>query len=411
MFAESRRLEAASGPLTRLARAVDRFWFAPADPTPLAAMRICGGLLILYIHLAYSFDLQAFFGRDGWTSLATINDMRHNTPTFGMPWDWRSEYGAQDGMPWSDEEWQYARKWELLDLRQLIAKGSWKWSVWFHVTDPAWMALLHGGFLLAMFCLTIGLCTRVAAVLTWVGILSYVNRAPTFLFGMDTIMIVVALYLMIGPSGAALSVDRLIARWRARRSAGGAEAPADWPPQPQISANLALRLLQVHVCIIYFASGISKLQGSTWWSGTAVWGTMANYQFSPMNYQLYMSYLRFLAENRWLWELVITGGTAFTLAFEIGFPFLVWTRPLRWVMIVAAICLHLGIAFFMGLVGFSAIMVVLVLSFVPAEAFHRGLDALSRRLQGGGPDGATPVQTLPHKDGTSGPSLRLSRSA
>lgn len=409
MSAELHRVASDPGLARRMAVAVERFWFAPADPTPLAAVRIFGGLLILYVHLVYCFDFQAFFGKDAFISLATVNDLRYENPVLGLPLDWPPEFAVAADPPWSDEEWQYARKWDV-DPRQLVAKGSSKWSVWYHVTDPTWMAVCHGGILLAMFCLMIGFCTRVAAVLTWLGMLSYVNRAPTTLFGMDTIMIVVATYLMIGPSGAVLSVDRLIARWRARRG-GGQDRAADSEPQPLISANLALRLLQIHLCIIYFASGVSKLQGATWWSGTAVWGTMANYEFSPMRSHLYMSLLRFLAEHRVLWELVMTGTTTFTLAFEIAFPFVIWVRPLRWVMIASAVFLHLGIAFFMGLVGFSTIMIALLLSFVPAEAFHRVLEALGRWAGGGKETEQSLLPTPGSKDSSAWPAARLSRSA
>ena len=48
-------------------RAWTGFWFTPADPTPLCLMRIVAGLLTLYVHVAYSFDLQAFFGPKGGT--------------------------------------------------------------------------------------------------------------------------------------------------------------------------------------------------------------------------------------------------------------------------------------------------------------------------------------------------------
>ena len=42
------------------------FWFRPADPTPLAMMRIVAGLLTLYVHIAYCLDLKSFFGENGW---------------------------------------------------------------------------------------------------------------------------------------------------------------------------------------------------------------------------------------------------------------------------------------------------------------------------------------------------------
>ena len=39
--------------------------------------------------------------------------------------------------------------------------------------------------------------------------------------------------------------------------------------EPSVAANVALRLFQVHFCIIYINSGMSKLQGAAWWNGEA----------------------------------------------------------------------------------------------------------------------------------------------
>jgi hypothetical protein len=94
---------------------------------------------------------------------------------------------------------------------------------------------------------------------------------------------------------------------------------------------------------------------------------MANYEFSPLRFQIYADALRTFAQHRWLWELVTTGGTLFTLAFEISFAFLVWNRSLRPLLIVGAVLLHLGIALCMGLVAFSMMMLTGVLAFVPAK--------------------------------------------
>jgi hypothetical protein len=242
-----------------------------------------------------------------------------------------------------------------------------------------WVA--HGCILTTMFLFTIGFCTRITSVLTWLGMLSYTQRAPTSLFGMDTIMNVVVLYLMIGPTGAALSVDRLIARYWATYQAlrNHLPAPKFSGPAPQVSANVALRLLQVHVCIIYLASGVSKLQGAAWWNGNAVWGTLANYEFSPMQLQIYSGFLHLICQHRWLWELVTTSGSYFTLAFEIGFPFLVWSRSTRWIMVVSAVFLHVGIALCMGLVTFSLMMLVAVSVFIPATTVREFLGRLGRR--------------------------------
>ena len=45
---------------TRMAQSWNRFWFTPSDPTTLGAIRIFCGVLTLYTHLAYTYDLRAF---------------------------------------------------------------------------------------------------------------------------------------------------------------------------------------------------------------------------------------------------------------------------------------------------------------------------------------------------------------
>ena len=87
--------------------------------------------------------------------------------------------------------------------------------------------------------------------------MSYANRiTPGAYFGLDKINCMLALYLIFGPCGARYSIDRL---WRLRR--GNTEVPAS------STANLAIRLIQVHMCIIYLFSGIAKMQGEPWVTG------------------------------------------------------------------------------------------------------------------------------------------------
>jgi hypothetical protein len=188
---------------------------------------------------------------------------------------------------------------------------------------------------------------------------------------MDTMMNILLIYLMIGPSGAALSLDR----WLALRRQGFTLANAP-PAQPLVSANFAIRCLQLHFCIIYMASGASKLLGSAWWSGTALWGTVANYSFAPMYLDWYMNALLWLSQHRFLWELAMTSGAVFTLVLEIGFPFLVWLPRWRWLMICSAVVLHTGIGLTMGLVTFSLMMICICFSFVPPEAVHYLIDSV-----------------------------------
>ena len=62
-----------------------------------------------------------------------------------------------------------------------------------------------------------------------------------------------AMYLMFGPCGDRYSVDRLAGRAQGERSA--ARGP------PSVSANLAIRLIQIHMCVIYFFAGPVEAAG------------------------------------------------------------------------------------------------------------------------------------------------------
>src|SRR5262249_760353 len=41
--------------------------------------------------------------------------------------------------------------------------------------------------------------------------------------------------------------------------------------EPSADARLGLRLLQLHLCVVYLASGLEKATGIQWWNGEAGW--------------------------------------------------------------------------------------------------------------------------------------------
>jgi hypothetical protein len=355
----------------RCIRGWNRFWFAPADPTALGLIRILCGLTALYIHAAYSLDLQEFFGKESWYGLQTANEFRKEAPWVPPPLGWDQE--PQNDALLADiagreQAEQYALRWGI-NPSLALAHGNYNWSMWFHLADPPSMRIAHGVVLLVLCLFTLGLWTPVTSALAWIASLSYIHRSPMTLFGMDTMMNIALLYLMIGPSGAAFSLDRLLARRRFHK--GRCSSPWTPDPDPSMSANLALRLFQVHFCIIYMAAGLSKLLGTAWWNGTALWGTLANWEFTPLRYALYAEVLRWICRHRWLWEIFMTAGTFYTLILEISFPFLVWKPSTRGLMIVGAVLLHTSIALSMGLVNFGLLMLALVLSFVPASVIRQ----------------------------------------
>ncbi|HEY7423396.1 MAG TPA: HTTM domain-containing protein [Gemmataceae bacterium] len=363
------RAEGDENPLKTFVHSWDRFFFRPADPTTLGLMRICAGILILYVHLIYGIGLMDYLGPDAWV----INKGWTDKPGEGGVLD----FLRGDGNVYQTPSWT----WD--DTKGEVVHGQALWSIFYHVEDPFWLWTIHITILVIMFLFTIGLWTPITSVLTWIGALMYIQRLQGMLFGLDTMTNLGLLYLMIagaaGAGGATLSVDRWLKVRRERRRLGSAYVPR--PPEPRVSANFVTRLIQINFCLIYFAAGTSKLLGTSWWNGTAPNRFLLNYSFAPFEVGAYVTMLKWLADHRLLWELAGAVGVIGTLFVELGFPFLVWNRRMRWVMVCGAILFHTQIALLMGLVTFSIMMLILVLAFVPPEAVRQGLQRLGEHIR------------------------------
>ena len=317
----------------------DRFWFTPVAPNSIGLIRLLTGCLIFYITLCYSFELLAFVGPDGIVNQSLADHFRKDTPMYVMAPEW-SENTIE------------------------ITKTNLSWSIFYHTTSPFWIWVVHLGFLIANFFMAVGLFSRTSSIISWIGALAYIHRAPSGLFGMDAMIVILLFYMMIAPGGEIYSLDHYFQKMR-RKKAGD----PNWneSPKPLVLSNFVTRMIQVHFCIIYFAAATSKLQGSSWWNGTALWGVLANYSFNPMHISVYTSLLVFLTKHKVLWEIIMTTGCVYTIVLESSFPFLVWNRKLKWIMICGSIMLHTGIGLLMGLTTFSLCMITLVLGFVPPE--------------------------------------------
>ncbi len=528
-----------------------QFWFAATDPTMLGFMRIITGLLVLYVHCAYTTDLQNFFGKHAWYGQYYIDRERHELPwavtpfsgdtvwddnihsarlpiqthrrevwlsylkalpvqkaaresamryprrlqneTFnkfigiqsgleyasGLPLDMlaradrlnamvdiklrsktgidsvpplfdalpqegansrktlREEIEAFDGIvprdvlqrqyiydhfveipydsrkalldfivelpedPTEREKWiDYLDYWNT-EARKVHWVGSATFSIWFHITDPTEMAIAHAVVLLILALFTLGLFTRVTSVLTWLACVSYIHRSQQVLFGMDTMMNLLLIYLMIGNSGGAFSLDRLIARYRAARNSLARSGNIDAPtaaflarPTPTVATGFATRMIQIHFCFIYMAAGMSKLKGNMWWNTNAYWDTLANPEFTLVYFEWYETMLRWLTHHRAIYAISAHLSVIFTLFMELSLAFLVWTK-MRPYIVIGAFLFHLGIATFMGLNMFALLMLTLLLAYLPPNVIRDQLRSA-----------AMAVRVLFQFDGTSAKHLR-----
>lgn len=284
-----------------------RFWFAPSDPLPLGVMRILLGAMLFYSHLIWSLDLIGFFGASGWNNAGIIKSLQQDTLA---------------------------------------------WSLWWFVPTGAEYQF-HVGCLIVLFLFWIGFATRATSILAWIITVSYAHRSMLSNFGLDQVNAMLAFYLMLAPCGARLSFDSW---WRKRKKIA---------VTPSASATLAARLIQVHICVIYVWAGLSKLQGSAWWTGDAIWQVIANYEYQSAD-------LTWLANYPTVLQLATHG----LLLFEITFPFLVFHRRLRPLAFAIGIALHLGIGAFLGMWTFGLIMICGYLAFFNADEIRSAGNAL-----------------------------------
>lgn len=305
----------------------NRFWFEPADPATLGAIRICAGAMLFYTHLVWGLELTTFFGPHGWLAPEAVG---------------------------------------------LLQSGSYAWSYLWWVDSPAALWTLHVAALVVFAMLTVGLFTRVVSILAFIAAVAYVGRATGALFGLDQINVMLAMYLAVGPAGDAFSVDRWL-------KARGASAPL--PVTPRWSANLAIRLIQIHMCVIYLFAGTAKLTGPAWWNGTAMWMAFGNMEYQSLD-------MTWMAD----WPRAMNLMAHITIYWEIFYCALIWPRHTRPIMLLLAVPLHLGIAVCLGMITFGLIMLVGNAAFVPPELV-RSMVSRGKAGQGRGAQAHAAVET------------------
>jgi hypothetical protein len=309
----------------------NRFWFTPQDPATLGLIRILAGAMLFYTHLIWSLDLAGFFGPSGWLAPEALE----------------AAYG---------------------DARDLF------WSHWHWIESPAAMWAAHIAALIVFALLALGLFTRVVSIFAWLLTISYAHRVmPGALFGLDDVNAMLAMYLLIGPSGAAYSLDGWLVLRKGRAGQGGQTGvPAAAGPR-SITANVAIRLMQLHLCIIYLFSALGKAMGETWWDGSAMWLAVANYEYQSID-------LTWLADS----PAILSLFAHVTVAWELSYSALVWPRLTRPLVVAMSVPIHLGIALFLGMMTFGLAMLIANLAFVSPWVVRAVLNRTPAAEQGRG---------------------------
>jgi hypothetical protein len=280
--------------LTRSRTAAIEFISKPASARPLAVFRIGLAAVLLAQAFALAPQVLELYGNDGLVQWRVVD----RAIPFGVP----------------RLRWLAA----LLAPLSVSESGCVRAVFWLYVGGL--------GFML------VGWRTRLAAAAAWLGHMMLSMSGNAAIYGVDQFAHIGLFYCVWMPIGKALSVDAL----------GGSESGAS-----TFSARLALRVLQLHLCIVYFSSGVEKATGIQWWNGEAVWRALMRPDLGQFN-------VAWFAETPWLPHIACWS----TLLVEIGYALLIWPRRTRRAWVLATVGMHVGIAIGMGLVSFSAVMAV-----------------------------------------------------
>jgi hypothetical protein len=302
----------AVGTLSSMAASVQRFFLQPDTAETLALLRIATGAMIGYIHLIWLLDLATFFGPDALLDLNVVRALHTR-----------------------------ATKWTYLAA-----------------TDSLLVARVHEGLAMCMGgMMCIGFATRWTVPGAWFLTLMTAHRLAPCLFGLDQITIMLAMYLMLGRSGAWWSLDAWISK-RLREQGLANAVWARWmgwtDDQRACWTNtVSMRLIQMHLCVIYFFGGLGKLRGWMWWDGTAMWYSAASYEYQSL-------------DLTWIGNAPVLGSMAThaTLLWELLYVALVWPRATRPWVLTMALCVHGGIALFLGMITFGTMMIVANMVFI-----------------------------------------------
>ncbi|ROQ67649.1 hypothetical protein EDD93_2094 [Streptomyces sp. 840.1] len=318
------------------------------------------------------------------------------------------------GAPW---RWDMAEK--LISNNQAFTSLMW-------TDSTVWFEIVYALALIAAVLLLVGWHTRAISVLFMAGVLSLQNRSIFMGDGGDNVIHLMAIYLVLTRCGQVWSLDARRAARRARAALtadGDADADVDrggrspradvagpllwvafgavliwatvtdglggtvWLPvlfwilwtghgvwwavnryaphsEPRtlldVIANLAhnatLVVIMAEVCLIYSTAGWYKIQGSRWQDGTALYYPLKLHYFTPW------PGLSDLLASSGVMVMVLTYATVIV---QVAFPFTLFNRRVKNVLLVVMIGEHAGIALLLGLPFFSMAMIAADAIFLP----------------------------------------------
>ena len=272
---------------------VSTFFDTPIHSTPLALFRISIGLICLIDLFCLRINVNDLLGDNGWLS-------------------WHITYRLSD-----------PNAFHIVDIHTLLSR------LGFQEISVDYL-LINIGFA-SSFLLLIGFLTRVSAFLTAFIYTILINSMLPYNYGVDNFIQIGLFYLIFMPSGRIWSMDNWLGFSKNIPTSG---------------AKLSIRVLQMHLCLVYYSAGTKKVPYDHWWNGEMVWWGFIRPDSSPFDF-LWLKQFPSIA--------IILG--ILVLVFEVGYIFFVWIPKIRLICIISIVLMHLTIIFVVGIPLFGLTLI------------------------------------------------------
>lgn len=198
-----------------------------------------------------------------------------------------------------------------------------------------YQSILFFKFTYIFLCLMVisGFFSRLSAIALIILQISFIKSGSLFFYGADFFTSMSLFYIVIFPSSSYFSIQKKLFP-----SFSGSKQ----------SITLCKRLIQTHLCLAYFFSGLDKILGFNWWNGESVWKAvhLPNlYSFVEIGNHI---------QNP-IFYIVLGWGV---IIIELFYPIFININKTRKIWLMLTISMHLGIVLSFNLFFFSSIMIV-----------------------------------------------------
>ncbi|MDH4121188.1 MAG: HTTM domain-containing protein [Deltaproteobacteria bacterium] len=295
-----------------------QFWFRRPCLANLAFLRMATGLMWFYALSAYTLDLSAHLGSHGW---ANPEDLAGSSPFV------------------------------------------WSFSAFHWVNSLWWWWFVHLSALLTASALILGIHPTISGLLSLFFHLSYMHRNPVVVLEMDHLITFALVYTTLAPTARQFAIDPLFRTGQFRYSWEDVN-----PIQDSEWGSLILRLMQIHLCLLYVHAALAKMDPS-WLSGASLTHPRLEQRGFPLG---------------WEW---MTASPEWTVLFSYGlviwmllYPVLIWVPRLRTPLVTFSILLHVVVGVVWGQLAFNLMMAALNTMFFPPEWVVRAKNEVREAL-------------------------------